>query len=280
MTQASAIEVRGLHKAYAGAEVLRGVDLTVHDGETLVILGGSGSGKSTLLRCLVGLEEPDAGTVSILERDVFSASRNELAALRQRIGMAFQSGALFGSMTVGENIDLPLREFTRLPESTRRIIIHIKLALVGLEGTEGRQPSELSGGMRKRAAFARAMALDPEVLFCDEPSAGLDPVTSAGLDELLIQLKEVFGITLVVVTHELESAFAIADRIALIHKGRVLITGTPEEVRACSDPVVRRFLDRVPEDDAGHTNRFRELMLAAEQNDENDEPDRGEEADA
>jgi len=180
--------------------------------------------------------------------------------LRQRIGMAFQSGALFGSMTVGENVDLPLAEYTRLPASTRAIIVRIKLALVGLDDASGLHPSELSGGMRKRAAFARAMALDPEVLFCDEPSAGLDPVTAAGLDRLLVRLKKVFGITLVVVTHELESAFAIADRIALIHEGRFLVTGTPAEVRQCGDPVVRRFLDRQPSEEQGEHDRFRRWM--------------------
>jgi len=264
MVGASVIEVKNLHKSFRGAQVLEGVDLTVGEGETLVILGGSGSGKSTLLRCLVGLERPDRGTVSLLGHDLFAASERERADLRQRIGMAFQSGALFGSMTVGENVDLPLREFARLPESTRRIIVHIKLALVGLEGIEGRHPAELSGGMRKRVAFARAMALDPELLFCDEPSAGLDPVTAAGLDDLLIQLKQVFGITLVVVTHELASAFAIADRIALIHEGRLLVTGTPAEVRACSDPIVRRFLDRQPEEHGGDGSRFRRLMAHGE----------------
>lgn len=265
MDTASAIEVQSLHKSFGEAEVLRGVDLSITAGETLVILGGSGSGKSTLLRCMVGLERPDEGSISVLGSDMFAAPERELAELRQRIGMAFQSGALFGSMTVGENVDLPLREFTRLPESTRRIIVHIKLALVGLEGTESKHPSELSGGMRKRAAFARAMALDPEVLFCDEPSAGLDPVTSAELDELLVELKEVFGITLVVVTHELESAFTIADRIALIHKGQVLITGTPDEVRSCPDPIVRGFLNRRPEHRDGDDDRFRKLMLQEEE---------------
>lgn len=257
----AAIEARGVHKAFGSATVLKGVDLTVPEGETVVLLGGSGSGKSTLLRCLIGLERPDRGSVTVLGQDILGASEAELAELRRRVGMAFQSGALFGSMTVGENIDLPLREFTRLPESTRRIIVEIKLALVGLEGTEDRYPSELSGGMKKRAAFARAMALDPELLFFDEPSAGLDPVTSAGLDQLLIQLKEVFGITLVVVTHELESAFAIADRIALIHQGRVRVTGTPDELQASTDPVVRRFLDRVTDEHQEDDDRFRRLML-------------------
>jgi phospholipid/cholesterol/gamma-HCH transport system ATP-binding protein len=255
-----AIEVRGLRHAYGDQVVLDGVDLTVEHGEALVILGGSGSGKSTLLRCMLGLERPLAGVVSILGTDIHRATERTLDSLRQRIGMAFQGGALFGSLSVGGNVDLPLAEFTRLPESTRRIIVRIKLALVGLDEAAARHPSELSGGMKKRAAFARAMALDPDVLFCDEPSAGLDPVTAAGLDRLLIQLKEVFGITLVVVTHELASAFAVADRIALIHEGRVLVTGTPQQVRACPDPIVRRFLERQPSDDAEDAHRFRRWM--------------------
>jgi phospholipid/cholesterol/gamma-HCH transport system ATP-binding protein len=258
-----AIEVRGLRHSYGDRVVLDGVDLNVELGETLVILGGSGSGKSTLLRCMVGLEQPDDGSVLILGRDLCTAAPGEVAELRQRIGMAFQSGALFGSMTVGENVDLPLLEFTDLPESTREIIVRIKLALVGLDEAVDLYPSELSGGMKKRAAFARAMALDPEVLFCDEPSAGLDPVTAAGLDRLLNRLKEVFGVTIVVVTHELDSAFAVADRLALIHRGRVLVSGTPEQVRECSDPIVQGFLDREPDDQPEHGERFREWMTEA-----------------
>lgn len=244
-----AIEVRGLEKSYGRQVVLDRLDLTVEKGEALVILGGSGSGKSTLLRCLVGLERPDRGSVSLQGLDLFSAPAREVKRMRQRIGMAFQGSALFGSLSVADNVDLPLKEFTRLPRSTRRIIVRLKLALVGLGDAVDRFPAELSGGMKKRAAFARAMALDPELLFCDEPSAGLDPVTAAGLDRLLRRLREVFGLTLVMVTHELASAFAVADRIALIHGGRFLVSGTPEEVRASGDPVVRRFLDRVPEDE-------------------------------
>lgn len=260
MPSAPAIEVRGLRHAYGETVVLDGVDLTVEQGEALVILGGSGSGKSTLLRCLLGLERPLAGSVSILGQDIHSVTQRELDELRQRIGMAFQSGALFGSLTIGENVDLPLSEFTGLPASTRSIIVRIKLALVGLDEAANRHPAELSGGMKKRAAFARAMALDPDVLFCDEPSAGLDPVTAAGLDRLLIQLKEVFGITLVVVTHELASAFTVADRIAMIHRGRVLVTGTPDELRSSTDPTVRRFLDRQPVEGGEESHRFRRWM--------------------
>lgn len=255
-----AIEVRGLRKSYGGRTVLDGIDLTVAAGESLVILGGSGSGKSTLLRCLVGLERPDSGSVRVQGLDLFSAPSRDVQELRQRLGMAFQGSALFGSLTVAENVDLPLQEFTRLPPSTRRIIVRIKLALVGLEDAFDRFPSELSGGMQKRAAFARAMALDPDLLFCDEPSAGLDPVTAAGLDRLLVELREVFGVTLVVVTHELASAFAVADRLALIHRGRFLVTGSPEEVRACPDPVVRAFLDRVPEDEDDDDERYHKLI--------------------
>jgi phospholipid/cholesterol/gamma-HCH transport system ATP-binding protein len=256
-----AIEARGLEKSYGGRMVLDRLDLTVAAGESLVILGGSGSGKSTLLRCLVGLERPDAGSVRIRGLDLFSAPPRDVREMRQRIGMAFQGNALFGSLSVADNVDLPLKEFTRLPRSTRRIVVRIKLALVGLEDAIDQYPSQLSGGMQKRAAFARAMALDPDLLFCDEPSAGLDPVTAAGLDRLLVELREVFGVTLVVVTHEMQSAFAIADRLALIHDGRFLAVGSPDEVRASRHPVVRRFLDRLPGGGNGDDGeRYRRLL--------------------
>ena len=240
------IEARGLSKTYGRRRVMNRLDLTVRKGETLVILGSSGSGKSTLLRCLVGLERPDAGSVHIGGTEIFSADPRVLGSIRRRMGMAFQGGALFGSMTLAGNVDLPLSEFTRLPSSTRRIISRIKLGMVGLEDAMDQFPSQISGGMKKRAALARAMALDPEILFFDEPSAGLDPVTAAGLDRLLLQLKKVFDVTLVVVTHEMESAFAIADRLALMHEGRFLVSGPPKTVRESQDPVVRRFLDRRP----------------------------------
>jgi len=253
------IEVRGLGKSFGGRRVLDGLNLEVRHGETLVILGGSGSGKSTLLRCLVGLERPDEGSVRVRGVDLFGADPETLSRLRERIGMAFQGGALFGSMTVAQNVELPLVEFTAMPPLTRRIVARIKLGMVGLEDSMDRYPSELSGGMVKRAALARALALDPEVLFFDEPSAGLDPVTAAGLDRLMLQLKRAFNVTTVVVTHELESAFAVADRVALIHDGRFRIVDTPAAVRASEDPVVRGFLDRRPiesEDTAAKFRRF------------------------
>lgn len=254
------IEVSGLKKSYGDNVVLSGIDLEIQAGETMIILGGSGSGKSTLMRCLIGLERPDEGVVRVAGSDIFKVHPRKLARLRESMGVAFQRGALFTSMTVGENIDLPLEELTDLPESTRQLIVRIKLALVGLEGAADKYPSELSGGMQKRVAFARAMALDPAILFADEPSAGLDPVTSAGLDQLLIRLREVFGVTLIVVTHELESAFAIGERIALIDRGRILAVGSPEEVRASDHPVVRHFLDRQPEISLEHGERYRRWM--------------------
>lgn len=251
----SIVRVRGLRKAYGDFVVLDDLDFEVRRGQSVAILGGSGSGKSTLLRTIVGLSAPQKGTVRLLGADPYDRSSDQ-TDMRQRIGMAFQGGALFGSMTVGENVDLPLREYADLPASTRRIIVGIKLTLVGLAEAADRYPSELSGGMRKRAALARAMALDPEIMFFDEPSAGLDPITAAGIDRLILQLKQVFGVTLVVVTHELASAFAVADRIALMHEGRFLIVGTPDEVKNCPDPIVRRFLDRNPErhERAGSSN--------------------------
>jgi phospholipid/cholesterol/gamma-HCH transport system ATP-binding protein len=253
------VRIEGLAKSLSGRKVLDGLDLTVRAGETMILLGGSGTGKSTLLRCILGLERPDTGRVLVRGIDVHRSEGDELRRLRERIGVAFQGGALFGSMTVADNLDLVLREFTSLPPSTRSIVTRIKLSLVGLGGAESRYPSQLSGGMRKRAALARALALDPELLFCDEPSAGLDPVTAAGIDRLLLRLKEVFGVTMVVVTHDLESAFTLGDRLALLHRGRVQALGSAAELRASSDPVVRRFLHREADESEEAFSKFAEL---------------------
>lgn len=242
-----AIAVRDLRVRYGAREILHGVNFEVQAGETLVIMGGSGSGKSTLLRTLVGLELPSEGEIWIQGRNFAAMTGAERDVLRKKMGMSFQGGALFGSMTVGENVALPLREHTHLDESTIDIIVRLKLDQVGLSGFENYMPAQLSGGMKKRAAIARALAMDPEILFFDEPSAGLDPIIAAGLDELILKLKKAFRITIVVVTHELASAFLIADRMILIDKGNVVANGTSDELRQSTAPRVRQFLDRVPE---------------------------------
>src|SRR5438477_6133437 len=221
-----AIQVRDVTKVFSGRTVLDAIRLDVHEGETLVILGGSGSGKSTLLRLMIGNVLPDGGDVIGLGKSVCNMSPAELSKYRQSIGVLFQSGALFNSMTVAENVALPLREHTDLAEETIDIMVKIKLELVGLREHSEKMPAELSGGMKKRAGLARAIALDPKVLFYDEPSAGLDPVTSAEIDQLLIDLNRKLGVTSVVVTHEMDSAFRIADRMVLLDRGKFVVAGT------------------------------------------------------
>ena len=241
------ISLRNLRVSYGEREILHGIGFDVMRGETMVILGGSGSGKSTLLRTLVGLERPSSGEIWLKGKNIAAISSVEMDEIRKKIGMSFQGGALFGSMTVGENVALPLREHTKLEESTIEIIVRLKLDQVGLSGFENYVPSQLSGGMKKRAAVARALAMDPEILFFDEPSAGLDPIIAAGVDELILDLKRAFHMTIIVVTHELASAFLIADRMVLIDKGNVVAIGTTEEMRASMHPRVRQFLDRIAE---------------------------------
>jgi phospholipid/cholesterol/gamma-HCH transport system ATP-binding protein len=242
-----AISVQNLRVNYGEHEILHGITFEVKAGETMVILGGSGSGKSTLLRALVGLERPTGGEIWIRGRNFAAMSEADQDELRKKMGMSFQGGALFGSLTVGENVALPLREHTPLDSSTIEIIVRLKLNQVGLSGFDSYMPAQLSGGMKKRAAIARALAMDPEILFCDEPSAGLDPIIAAGIDELILKLKKAFQITIVVVTHELASAFLIADRMVLIDKGNIVADGTPQELRESQHPRVRQFLDRIPE---------------------------------
>src|ERR1700746_465289 len=260
------ISLRNLRVSYGDREILHGINFDVMHGETLVILGGSGSGKSTLLRTLVGLERPSSGEIWLKGKNIAAISSDEMDEIRKKIGMSFQGGALFGSMTVGENVALPLREHTRLEDSTIEIILRLKLQQVGLEGFEFYTPAQLSGGMKKRAAVARALAMDPEILFFDEPSAGRDPIIAAGIDELILQLKRAFRITIIVVTHELASAFLIADRMLLIDKGNIVALGTSEEMRSSTQPRVRQFLDRIAEPEV-----FGELdylqMLTAERPD-------------
>jgi len=245
--QAPVVSIRNLHVSYGEREILHGISFDVLAGETVVILGGSGSGKSTLLRTLVGLEKPTSGEVILHGKNLCCITGAEWRELRQHIGISFQSGALFGSMTVGENVALPLLEHTQLDPATIEIMVRLKLNEVGLNGYEDYMPAQLSGGMKKRAAVARAMAMDPEILFFDEPSAGLDPIIAAGIDQLLLKLKEAFGITIIVVTHELASAFLIADRMVLLDKGHIVAVGSTAELQASTHPRVRQFLDRVAE---------------------------------
>jgi len=259
-TQEPAISIRNLHVSYGEREILHGITFDVPAGETVVILGGSGSGKSTLLRTLVGLEAPTSGEVIVRGKNIQHLSPEEWRDLRQHIGISFQSGALFGSMTVGENVALPLHEHTQLDPATIEIMVRLKLQEVGLSGYEDYMPAQLSGGMKKRAAVARAMAMDPEILFFDEPSAGLDPIIAAGIDQLLLKLKEAFGITIIVVTHELASAFLIADRMVLLDKGHIAANGTPSELQTSQHPRVRQFLDRVAEPEISQEINYLQML--------------------
>lgn len=241
------VSIRDLVVEYEARRILNGVSLDIEHGETMVLLGGSGSGKSTLLRHILGLERPASGSISIKGVDITRCSAAELQTLRRSIGVAFQSAALFNSLSVEENVALTLREHTALAPSIINLAVWMKLVVVGLAEFGKMHPQELSGGMKKRAAVARALALDPEVLVFDEPSAGLDPIVAAELDELIVILKRAFQMTVIVVTHELSSAFRIADRIAMLHKGRFISIGTRDEIRQSTNPFVRQFLDRRPE---------------------------------
>lgn len=240
------IEVEKLEAWYGKRRILNSVDFCVNPGEIRVIMGGSGSGKSTLLRHMLGLNRPVSGRVKLFGTDIATASAREKLDVRKKIGVSFQGGALLTSMTVGDNVALPLREHTDLDEQTIRIMSRIKLEVVNLGGFQDLMPSQLSGGMIKRAALARAIVMDPRLLFFDEPSAGLDPVVSAELDELILRLRDALRMTIVVVTHELESAFKIADTITVLDQGDVLLTGTTAEVRAADNERIQDLLNRRP----------------------------------
>lgn len=255
-----AIRIRGVVMRFGAQTVLHGVDLDIRRGETIAIFGGSGSGKSTLLRTIIGSHVPDEGTIEILGHEICHADMKTLNEVRKQFGILFQSGALFNSMTLAENVALPLREHTDLDPETIDIMVKIKLELVGLREHADKLPDQISGGMKKRAGLARALALDPKILFYDEPSAGLDPVTSAQIDQLIIALSKQLGVTSVVVTHEMDSAFAIADRMAMLDKGRMLKIADrawweqtrdagPERVAEMSrdELLIRQFLRGDPE---------------------------------
>jgi len=244
-----AIQVEHLVAGYEGRTILDDINFTVPRGERFVIVGGSGCGKTTLLRHLIGLQRPLSGRVLLDGEDVGHADEEQLRRIQRKFGMLFQAGALFGSLTLGENVALPLEEYTTLPRTTIELLVRIKLSMVKLAGFEEFMISELSGGMKKRAALARAIALDPSILFFDEPSAGLDPVTSAELDELIVQLNRSLGTTIVVVTHELASIFTIADRVIMLDGGAktIIAEGNPRDLRdQHPDPRVHAFFNRQP----------------------------------
>ena len=250
------IEVNNLIVKYGERVVLNDLSFTVRRGETLVILGGSGSGKSTLLRNLVGLMRPCSGTIFINGQDFTAMPNDARVAVRKKLGMCFQGSALFNSMSVADNVALPLREHTKLEQSTIDIMTTIKLELVGLGGFGDYLPSELSGGMKKRAGLARAMAMDPEIIFYDEPSAGLDPIVGAGLDLLIRKMQNTFNLTSVVVTHEMESVKLIADRVLMLHRGNAIAYGTLDEVQRTDHPYVEQFFQRRPEEIAGNDSDY------------------------
>ncbi len=243
MSNDTVIEVRDLVKKFGDRTVLNGVNLEIKRGETFVIMGGSGCGKSTLLRHMIGNIKPNAGTIFLLGEDITDKYGSELDSVRKRIGMSFQSSALFDSMTVYENVSLPLQEHTKLEDSVIEIMVKMKLELVGLRGFENLMPSQLSGGMKKRVGLARAIAMDPDIVFYDEPTAGLDPIVASVIDKLIIDLSQKLSITSVVVTHDMKSVMAIADRIAMLYEGRVLQVGTTEEIKKSKDEMVQQFIN-------------------------------------
>lgn len=238
------IQVRELRKSFGPKTVLDGLDLEVAAGESLVILGGSGSGKSVLLKHLIGLLSPNSGSVEVDGIDIHSLPRGELTEFRRRYGMSFQEGALFDSMSVGANVGFPLtRTRPRPSKAAIRERVEQCLELVGLQDTASKMPSELSGGMRRRVGFARSIVLEPEILLFDEPTTGLDPIMTAVIDEIILSMKNQLGSTAITITHDLQSAFRIADRIAMLHRGRILAVETADAFRRTEDPRIRQFLE-------------------------------------
>ena len=237
------IKIRGLKKRLGDKQVLDGVDLDVETGETIVVMGRSGTGKSVLLKHIIGLMVPDAGTIEVDGVEITGLGEVELNEIRKRFGMLFQGAALFDSMTVGENVGLPLREHLRLDDAEVRRRVTERLDWVGLEGVEDMKPASLSGGMRKRVGLARAIAMDPAFVLYDEPTTGLDPIMADVIDQLIRGLQKRLTVTSVVVTHDMTSAYKVGDRLAMLHEGKVVFTGTPEQARSTSDAMVRQFIE-------------------------------------
>lgn len=241
------IKAENIIKKFGQMTVLNGVNLEIYKAETFVIMGGSGCGKSTLLRHLIGALKPDSGKVYLLGKDLCALKEDEMDIVKKKIGMSFQSSALFDSMTVGENVALPLKEHAKLEKSVIDIVVKMKLELVGLRGFEDLMPSQISGGMRKRVGLARAIVMDPEIVFYDEPTAGLDPIVAGVIDKLILDLSKKLSITSVVVTHDMKSVFSIADRVAMLYEGSVLEVGPPEAIKKSKNPMVQQFISGSPD---------------------------------
>ena len=236
------IRIRGLKKRLGGKQVLDGVDLDIQAGETVVVMGRSGSGKSVLLKHIIGLMTPDEGSIEVEDQEIVGMAERDLDAVRRRFGMLFQSAALFDSLTVGENVGLGLHEHLHLPAAEIETRVTQRLEWVGLAGVEAMKPASLSGGMRKRVGLARALAMDPQYILYDEPTTGLDPIMADAIDQLIRALQKRLGVTSIVVTHDMTSAYKVADRMAMLYEGRMVFTGTPDETRTTTDPVVRQFV--------------------------------------
>jgi phospholipid/cholesterol/gamma-HCH transport system ATP-binding protein len=239
----SLIELTNIYKSFNSNQVLRGVNLKIKRGESVVVIGGSGSGKSVLLKHIIGLLQPDDGRVLVNAHDISQLDADRLNEIRKKFGMLFQSSALFDSMKVWENVGFALKRHTRLPDSEIKEIAVQKLRMVGLVNVEDEMPSQLSGGMRKRVGLARAIAMEPEILLYDEPTTGLDPITADAINDLIIKMREELKVTSVAITHDMKSAYKIADTITMLYNGVIISSGNPEEIQNTSDPVVRQFIE-------------------------------------